>query len=181
MRTTIKLTIAITGEDFASLSSKLKPLHFAVKKEGLVWSNPYDPSQTLTMKPLTKDSPIYEVRFKGEASSASAILNRALGCFDVQVRQLHYVLENDNYNRENCRLIASRNWSESSLWIFECSKGVACLVMTESVTFHTRAVHTIARVNEFIGICHEYSNVFAETEPFDLFTFEQFQQEAVAI
>lgn len=46
--------------------------------------------------------------------------------------------------------------------------------MDDKITFHTREVKTLERVNKALEQCVQQSECFMELQPYDLFTFESF-------
>ncbi|MDD1504876.1 hypothetical protein PVA17_19235 [Lysinibacillus sp. CNPSo 3705] len=184
MNKNIELTIHI-AEDFKALKSKLLPLQFRLNREGaLLWTNPFEKTQQFTIKPLREGSTNYSVKLSRYCEQVISMLTRCLSFFDCDVRQLHYILTptQANFNRENFRQIAKREWSECSPYIFMClnrkDAEVVCIIMQDNV-FHTRSVHSLNRIQHFVELCDRYSSFFVQETPFNLFTFEEYAVGAV--
>jgi len=159
MNTIINLTIHIQ-DDFEALKSKLLPLQFRLDREGaLLWTNPFENTQQFTIKPLREGSTNYSVKLSRNCEQIISMLKRCLSFFDCEVRQLHYVLtpSRDDFNREEFRQIAKREWPECSPYIFMSMNRkdaeVVCIIMQDNVTFHTRSVQSLNRIQHFVELC----------------------------
>lgn len=180
----VNLTIVIE-EDFEDLVEKLKPLQFQLNSQGLlVWVSPFELHQQLTIKPLVEGSRNYNVNIIGSYANATAVLKRAFSHFKTEVRQLHFNVCFQNYSVLDCWEKAATHWKETHPRIFDCHtndfKDLSCLLMEHQITFHTRSVKALDRVSKAIQQCEERSEIFRETQPFDLFTFETFIPEYTA-
>ncbi|MCM3390200.1 hypothetical protein LG296_21170 (plasmid) [Ureibacillus chungkukjangi] len=179
--TTARVNMVIRiEEDFQSLTEKLKALSFTLNKRGaLVWTNVFDRSQQLFIQPLVEGSINYNINYIGNTDNVSAILLRALDTFQTQVCQVHYNLFLDDYSVVACTKKAKKKWRETNPRIFDCYitrdfKDLTCLLMDDKITFHTREVKTLERVNKALEQCVQQSECFMELQPYDLFTFESF-------
>ncbi|MGE7843660.1 hypothetical protein ACQKNX_23125 [Lysinibacillus sp. NPDC093712] len=186
MNINISLTIYI-AEDFEALKTKLLPLQFRLTREGaLHWINPFDSSQQFTIKPLREGSMNYSVKLSRNCDHTISMLEKCLSFFECEVRQLHYILTpvHENFNREDFRQIAKREWPECSPYIFMClnrkDAEVVCITMQDNMTFHTRSVGTLNRIQHFVDLCEQYSSFFVQKTPFNLFTFEEYAVGAVS-
>lgn len=179
MNIQINLTMHIE-EDFEELKKKLLPLQFYCRRDGAIsWTNPFESTQYFSIKPLTTGSTNYSVILSKNCDQLITMVNKCLGFFDCEVRQLHYVLADAiEFNREDFRDMAKYEWPECSPYIFLCqqkaNEELVCLVMPDNVTFHTRCVYSLNRIKHFMELCEHYSSFFVPKTPFNLFTFEEF-------
>lgn len=172
-------------EDFDNLVAYLRPLQFNLKRSGeIVWINPFDNKQQLTVKPMVAGSRNYVVIFIGDNDNLAAILTRAFGTFENKVVMLQYELYLSDYSIVECQSIIS----EDTLWgqttynerIFNLPNAkfqdIKCLLMDNKITFMTRSIFEIKHVNRALADCNGYSDIFIKTEPFDLFTYMNIEE-----
>lgn len=122
----------------------------------------------------------YCIKLSRNCEQIITMLKKCLSFFDCEVRPLHYVLTpiQGDFNREEFRSIAKGEWSEYSPYIFLClrrkEEELDCIVMQDNVTFQTRSVQSLNRIQHFVELCEQYSSIFVREIPFNLFTFEEF-------
>lgn len=186
-RVTINFTIRIE-EDYENLVAYLRPLQFTLKRSGeLIWVNPFDTNQQLTIKPMTAGSRNYIVLYVGENKNLSAILERAIGTFENKIVMLQYELYLDNYSILECQkeIEAETAWTQADynerIYRLPNAKftDIACLLMENKITFMTRNIFEIKHVNKAIADCNGYSDIFIKPEPFDLFTYMNIEQHSI--
>lgn len=175
-------------EKFTDLTSKLKALHFHLSRNGsLIWTNEFNRDQQLSIKPMTENSPIHAVNFIGPTDNLSAILQQALGTFENSILMFRYIYSGDTYNNETYRQLAASNpqWKDVGYndFVFNCPHkefvDFACLLEHNQMTFQTRSIKRIAQVNTAVSFCNDNMKIFHPSQPFDLFTYEEFEQATV--
>lgn len=172
-------------EDFDILVTYLRPLQFNLKRTGeLVWINPFDNKQQLSVKPMVTGSRNYVVIFTGDSDNLAAILNRAFGTFENKVVMLQYELYLSDYSIAECKTVINEDtrWGQTTYneRIFELPNAkfqdITCLLMDDKITFMTRSIFEIKHVNRALADCNGYSDIFIKPEPFDLFTYMDFEE-----
>ncbi|MFG3435108.1 hypothetical protein [Lysinibacillus fusiformis] len=148
-RVTINFTIRIE-EDYENLVAYLRPLQFTLKRSGeLIWVNPFDTNQQLSIKPMTAGSRNYIVLYVGENKNLSAILERAIGSFENKIVMLQYELYLDNYSILECQkeIEVETAWTQADyndrIYRLPNAKftDIACLLMENKITFMTRNIY----------------------------------------
>ncbi|MFJ7891369.1 hypothetical protein ACIQYL_25405 [Lysinibacillus xylanilyticus] len=186
-RVIINFTIRIE-EDFDNLVAYLRPLQFTLKRSGeLVWINPFDTNQQLSIKPMTADSCNYVVIYVGDNNNLSAILNRALGTFENRVVMMQYELYLHNFSISECQkdIEAETAWKQATyndrIYSLPNAKftDIACLLMDNKITFMTREIFEIKHVNKAVADCNGYSDIFIKPEPFNLFTYMEDERHSI--
>lgn len=172
-------------EDFENLVTYLRPLQFNLKRTGeLVWNNPFDDKQQLSVKPMVTGSRNYVVLFTGDSDNLSAILNRAFGTFENKVVMLQYELYLSDYSvTESLKVIKEETrWDQTTYndRIFNLPNAkftdITCLLMNDKITFMTRSIFEIKHVNKALADCNGYSDIFIKPEPFNLFTYQNIEE-----